>query len=109
MHAAQDAPDDVPFIVCELEPVTTTDDRFSSLVSELESLTSVVSGLVLDGTADGAAWAECRTSCDGLVQRARAGLAEAVKISDECSKAGFREWIRGTEPVIAKMRSSLAE
>ena len=55
----------------------------------------MVSGLVLDGTEYGDAWSECRTSCDGLVYRARALLAETSKISDECSRAGFREWVRG--------------
>jgi len=81
--------------MCELEPVVSTDVRFCSLVSELACLTSVVSGLVLDGTAYGDAWSECRLSCEGLVHRARALLAETVKVSDECSKAGFREWVRG--------------
>jgi hypothetical protein len=94
-NAAKEAPDDVPFIVAELFPISSCDEQYKTLISDMEDLTSRISGLVLSCTGEGVDWAECREVCVGLVLRARACLFEANKVSDDCHRAGFREWVRG--------------
>jgi len=95
-EAIADTPDEVPTLLAKLVPVCTSDERVSSLVHDLSELTHTVSGLVVAGTPDGREWAGCRRArSEGLVTRARGILAEAKKVSDECNRTGFRDWLRG--------------
>jgi exonuclease III len=95
MYAQTDAPTDVEHIVAELETVTTGDERFMHLNAELGTLADAFGDYRRLGVCDAASLGILFESCNALVTRARLGLAEAKHIEEQCSKTGFREWVRG--------------
>jgi exonuclease III len=95
MNAVTDAPSEVVHIMSELENVTTNDERFKHINNELVTLANEFHDFRIQPASDSNALGIFGDSCTALVERARLGLAEAKHIVEQCSKDGFREWVRG--------------